>query len=152
VFSVTKRIANVQQPKLGYIPPEKLKVEKYLDSGKINEIDSAYKSIQGMVVDYLTRYMNGAQKHIAFQISLRGAEKVNELDKAQDLLSKINDLDADSICAACQLVAYDVAYRRGPSFFVPVEKVKPSRKMIQNIIISAAGPEHPEPISRSVMR
>lgn len=135
MFSVTRRIANVQQPKLGYIPPKTLKVRKYLDTHKVNKIDSAYKSIQGMAVDYLTRYMNGTPKHIAFQISLMGAEKVDELDKAKSLLNEINGLDADSIFAACQLVGYDVAYRRGPSWFAPVEKIKPSQKMIQNIII-----------------
>ena len=135
MFSVTRRIANVQQPKMGYIPPKTLKVRKYLDTHKVNKIDSAYKSIQGMAVDYLTRYMNGTPKHIAFQISLMGAEKVDELDKARSLLSEINGLDAESIFAACQLVGYDVAYRRGPSWFAPIEKIKPNQKMIQNIIV-----------------
>ena len=135
MFSVTRRIAFVQQPRLGYVPPKTLKAEEYLDSHKLNRIASAYKSTQGMAVDYLTRYMNGTPKHIAFQISLMGAKNVDELDKAKCLLNKINGLDADSICAACQLVGYDVAYRRGPNFFVPIEKTKPSQNLIQNIIV-----------------
>ena len=85
MFSVTGRISFVQQPRLGYVPPKTLKAEEHLDSHKLNRIASAYKSTQGMAVDYLTRYMNGTPKHIAFQISLMGAKNVDELDKAKCL-------------------------------------------------------------------
>ena len=135
MLSVTKRISNVQQPKSGYIPPKALTAEMYYDDMKINRINSAHKAIQGMAVDYLTRYVNGTPKHIAFKISLMGAKNVDELDNAKRLLSQINGLDSTSICAACQLVGYDVAYRRGPRFFSPVEKIIPNDKMIANIIV-----------------
>lgn len=135
LFSVTGRISFWQQPRLGYIPPRTLKAEEYFDSHQLNRIAPTCKSIQGMAVDYLTRYMRGTPKHIAFQISLMGAKNVDELDKATCLLNKINGLDGDSICAACQLVGYDVAYRRGPRYFTPIEKIKPSQNMVQNIII-----------------
>ena len=64
-----------------------------------------------------------------------GAKNVDELDNAKRLLNQINGLDSTSICAACQLVGYDVAYRRGPRFFSPVETIIPSNKMIANIIV-----------------
>ena len=135
MLSVTKRISNVQQPKSGYIPPKALTAEVYYDDMKINRINPAHKAIQGMAVDYLTRYVNGTPKHIAFKISLMGAKNVDELDNAKRLLNQINGLDSTSICAACQLVGYDVAYRRGPRFFSPVETIIPSNKMIANIIV-----------------
>ncbi len=135
MFSVTKRIAYVRQPEKGYIPLKTLNVKEYFDDLKINKIDSAFKSIQGMAVDYLTRYMSGTPKNIAFQISLKGAENVDELDKANMLLSKITGLDADSICAACQLVGYDVAYRYNPKYFNPKKIIIPNKKTIQNIVV-----------------
>lgn len=107
----------------------------YYDDMKINRINPAHKAIQGMAVDYLTRYINGTPKPIAFKISLMGAKNVDELDNAKRLLNQINGLDSTSICAACQLVGYDVAYRRGPRFFSPVEKIIPNDKMIANIIV-----------------
>lgn len=57
-----------------------------------------------------------------------GAKNVDELDNAKRLLNQINGLDSTSICAACQLVGYDVAYRRGPRFFRPLEQLYPAIK------------------------
>ncbi len=133
--SVTRRIKDIQQPRLGYIPVADLNTVEYFDWHRIKKIDSYYKPIQGMAVDYLTRFMNGTSKHIAFQISLMGAEKVDELDKAKRLLDTIKGLDEKSILAACQLVGYDVAFRRGPQYFTPVERIIPDKKVIQNIVV-----------------
>lgn len=133
--SVTRRIKDVRQPRLGYIPVATLNVVEYFDRHRIEKIDSYYKPIQGMAVDYLTRFMNGSPKHTAFQISLMGAEKVDELDKAKRLLDTIKGLDEKSIRAACQLVGYDVAFRRGPQYFTPVERIIPDKKVIQNIVV-----------------
>lgn len=134
IFSVTARIKNVRQPRLGYIPVADLNAVQYFDSYRINRIDSYYKSIQGMAVDYLTRFINGTPKQVAFQIPLMGAEKVDELDNAKDLLSRIKGLDEKSIFATCQLVGYDVAFRRGVKYFTPVEKIIPDKIVIQNIV------------------
>lgn len=135
LFSVTARIKNVRQPRLGYIPPGELKATEYFDKHKIKKIDSAYKTIQGMAVDYLTRFMNGTPKHTAFQISLMGAKQVDELDNAYKLLNNIKELNAVSIHNACQLVGYDVAYRRGKSYYTPVDRILPDKQMVQNIVI-----------------
>lgn len=135
LFSVTTRIKNVRQPRLGYIPVADLNAVEYFDWHRIKKIDSYYKPIQGMVVDYLTRFMNGTPKQIAFQISLMGAEKVDELDNAKELLTRIKGLDEKSILAACQLVGYDVAFRRGPQYFTPIEKIIPDKRVIQNIVV-----------------
>lgn len=133
--SVTRRIKDIRQPRSGYIPVADLNSVKYFDWHRIKKIDSYYKPIQGMAVDYLTRFMNGTPKQIAFQISLKGAEKVDELDNAKKLLGIIKGLDEKSILATCQLVGYDVAVRRDPSFFTSVEKIIPDKKVIHNIIV-----------------
>ena len=135
LFSVTRRIKNIRQPRSGYIPVADLNSVEYFDRHRIEKIDSYYKPIQGMAVDYLTRFMNGTPKHDAFQISLMGAEKVDELDNAKKLLGIIKGLDEKSILSTCQLVGYDVAFRRGPKYFTPVEKIIPDKKVIQNIIV-----------------
>ena len=135
VVSVTRRIKDIRQPRSGYIPVADLNSVEYFDWHRIKKIDSYYKPIQGMAVDYLTRFMNGTSKRSAFQISLKGAETVNELDNAEKLLDVIKGLDEKSILSTCQLVGYDVAVRRGPKYFTPVEKIIPDKKVIQNIIV-----------------
>ncbi|KRL84597.1 hypothetical protein FC32_GL000492 [Ligilactobacillus apodemi DSM 16634 = JCM 16172] len=47
---------------MGYIPVSALNVVKYSDNNEIKEVNPYYKSIQGMAVDYLTRYMTGTFK------------------------------------------------------------------------------------------
>ena len=135
LYSVTHRIKDIRQPRLGYIPVANLNPIKYFDWHRIEKIDSYYKPIQGMAVDYLTRFMNGTSKQRAFQISLIGAEIVGELDNASKLLDTIKGLDEKSILATCQLVGYDVAVRRGPKYFTSVEKITPNKKVIHNIIV-----------------
>ena len=88
-----------------------------------------------MAVDYLTRFMNGESKNAAFQISLQGAAKVDDLNHAYKLLNNINGLDTVSIYNACQLVGYDVALRKGTDYYTSVDKIIPTEGLIQNIII-----------------
>ena len=135
MFSVTARIKKVSQPRGGYIPPKGLRAIEYYDQYEIEKLDSAYKPIQGLAVDYLTRFVNGTPKQDAFRVSLMGAEKVDELDNANRLLDNVRGLDAASIRNACQLVGYDVAYRRGKSYFSPVDRIRPSKQMVENITI-----------------
>lgn len=135
MFSVTARIKKVSQPRGGYIPPKGLKAIEYYDQYEIEKLDSAYKPIQGLAVDYLTRFVNGTPKQDAFRVSLMGAEKVDELDNANRLLDNVRGLDAASIRNACQMVGYDVAYRRGKNYFSPVDRICPSKQMVENITI-----------------
>jgi hypothetical protein len=135
MISVTARINTVSQPVGGYVNPKLLKVKGFYDENQINEILPAYKAIQGMAVDYLTRFMTGCSKTEAFEISLLGAEIVNELDNAKRLLNSINGLDKQSVYSACQLVGYDVAFRRGAIKFRSVEKINPDESVIENISI-----------------
>lgn len=135
MFSVTNRIKIIRQPNGGYISPHELKETEYFDKQKINKVASLYKSIQGTAVDSLTRFMNGVPRHIAFKISLVGAELIDELENACHLLSGINGLDDDSIYKACQLVGYDVVYRRGEDYYISVDRIHPNKQLRQNIAI-----------------
>ncbi len=64
-----------------------------------------------------------------------GAEMVNELEQAEDLLEWIQWLDENSIYTTCKLVGYDVAYKRGPQYFTSIDNIQPNRKVIKNIEI-----------------
>ena len=135
MFSVTSRITYIQQPKGGYINPKILNLIELHDAEKLFPTPSAYKSIQGMAVDYLTRFLLGAPIEDAFKISLLGAKVVDEEEHAFDLLHSIVGVDEGSIRCACQMVGYDVAYRRGASKYVPVAKINPDSKVIHNIAV-----------------
>lgn len=135
MFSVTRRIASIQQPQGGYIKPKTLKETRFNDTERLYPTPSAYKSIQGMVVDYLTRFLSGASIEDAFRISLLGAKIVAEEDNAHNLLQSITGLDDTSIRCACQMAGYDIAYRRGASKFVPVDKIAPDKNVVHNIMV-----------------
>ncbi|WP_022772131.1 hypothetical protein [Butyrivibrio sp. AE2015] len=142
MLSVTQRLESVSQPFGGYVP-KKLFVEKQYDDGiYVPEIGAEFAPTQGMVVDYLTRYMITDDKLASFDISIRGAKKVdyslggdNEYKNALKLLKGINGLDYDSIYNACKIVGYDSALRRGVETFKSVDFIKPTDLLISNIRI-----------------
>lgn len=135
--SVTKRIDLITQPSGGYVNPKSFKTMELIGFERIKDIPTIYKSIQGLVVDYLTRFMSGSPKEEAFKISLLGATEISESYNANKLLGNINGLDAYSISNACKLVCYDTVYRRGPSEFSRCFGInnEPSEELISNITI-----------------
>lgn len=140
MLSVTQRISTVEQPKDGYVPIKLFQKTKFYDDMEIFEVESAFSSIMGIATDYLTRYMSGTKKDIAFQISLMGAKHVDEInesvkesEKAKRLLSEIRGIDQKSIYNACQLVGYDVAIRKGAQWFEDVDLIQPTENVIHNI-------------------
>lgn len=135
MFSVTSRIKMVSQPYGGYLPAKKLKETKLKDGREIKDIPRIYSAVQGLAVDYLSRFMSGVPKETAFAVSLMGASAVGELPKATALLDSVNGLDKRSVLSACRLVGYDVAKRRGKMFFRPVDTIVPDDAVIENIIV-----------------
>lgn len=134
MMSVTQRIRTVSQPRNGYLKIEQFKVEKYFDDIELDEIPTNYKSSQGLVVDYMVRYLSGFPKSEAFKISLLGAQNVSESERAEELLKNINGLNEESIYFAYQVVEFDVAYRRGPSYYVHNRTTTPNQEVIRNTI------------------
>lgn len=135
MFSVTKRIDFITQPHGGYVDPKKFKTIELIPFERTKNIPSAYKPIQGLAVDYLTRFMSGFSKEEAFKISLLGADAVFENDEAKKLLENIKGLDRQSITSACKLVCYDTAYRVGPSAYTPSFREEVEEDLILNISI-----------------
>lgn len=135
MYSVTKRVRTVQQPAGGYIPPEMFQEVQFEDNIVIHDVPAAMKAIQGLVVDYMTRYISGCPIEKAFRISLKGAEVVDQSAVAQQLLNNISGLDQESIINACKLAGYDVAYRFRRDAYLPTDTELIDEKMISNIQI-----------------
>lgn len=136
MLSVTQRIRTISQPRGGYLPVKTLEKRYYRDGNTIDTTSTsyqAYSSIQGMAVDYLTRFMCGFPAEKVFLTSLAGANKVNEIDKARELITRIKGIDIDSIVAACKLSGYDVAFRRGKEFYTSIDNISPDQTIVNNI-------------------
>lgn len=115
--SVTQRIKEVQQPRGGYVKVSCFDVVCLNDDNELYDDENVHSSITGMVVDYMTRYMMGADIDEAFKISIMGATlseklgKKNAIKEIQSYLNKINGLDNQSIINACKAATFDVWYR-----------------------------------------
>ena len=135
--SVTGRIKEIKQPRGGYLKPSLFDVNKIDDKKSLNEVENIHASIIGMAVDYLTRFIMGADKKEAFKISCLGAKNANDEKKADSLLSKIIGLDEESIISACKLVTYDVWFRNPLMAFTAkgADEINPDLDTIENIKI-----------------
>ena len=76
MVSVTQRIKEINQPRGGYLPIKLFSAERFEDHRVLNPVESVSPSLVGICVDYLTRFMKGAEASDAFRISLLGAQMV----------------------------------------------------------------------------
>lgn len=133
--SVTQRIAQVKQPRGGYVNPTKMLAN--ISLGVQPPFDSKAENVSpglvGIAVDYLTRVMTGTQVKQAFKISFFGAGLMDQRDNAEALASRIKGLDDDSIVVACKLVGYDSAFRAGAMAFRPIEDINPNEETVENV-------------------
>lgn len=143
MYSVTKRIGMVKQPRGGYINKKEFSLVQLNDGIALNESENIHASLVGLVVDYMTRFMMGTAKEEAFSISLKGARNLDIITKderqsatknAEKLLSNIKDMNKESITNACKMVGYDVCFRAGIMGYKPVEEINPDTDTIENII------------------
>ena len=144
MYSVTKRIGMIKQPRGGYINKKNLTVIQFDDGITLNEGENIHASLVGLAVDYMTRFMMGAEREEAFSISLKGAmtldlftgdKKQSSMKNAVKLLANIEGLDKKSITNACKLAGYDVCFRAGIMGYRPVEEINPEADTIENIMI-----------------
>lgn len=105
-YSVTQRIAAITQPRGGYINPKVLESVQFEDGRKLSN-ESVTPTTMGLIVDYMSRFDQGASAEDAFHIGLRGAERVGRLDEVKGYVSKICGLDDESIQNACKITYYD---------------------------------------------
>lgn len=73
MYSVTKRISMIKQPRGGYINKKDFVVIQFEDGIKLNENENINAGLVGLAVDYMTRFMMGTKREVAFSISLIGA-------------------------------------------------------------------------------
>lgn len=133
--TVTQRANEVRQPRGGYLPIKAFSKIERKDNRELYPQENISASLIGMCVDYLTRYMTGSSKKAAFDISLKGARRINKIHIARALLSNISGIDDLSIISACKLVGFDVCYRSSTKYYKPVEEITPDQKTIDNIRI-----------------
>ena len=133
MYSVTKRISMIKQPRGGYINKKELVITQLDDGITLNESENIHASLVGLAVDYMTRFMMGVQKEEAFSISLKGAlamdlftgnKKQSSMKNATSLLADIKGLDKKSITNA----------RAGIIGYKPVEEINPDKDTIENIV------------------
>lgn len=118
MVSVTQRIKQVKQPWGGYIRPKTaFHVQQFDDETALNDEENIHPILVGLLVDYLTRFMNESSPEEAFKISIQGAINIGEYGLARAFLKRIKGLDDETIRCAHKLVEYDVYYRVGMSSF-----------------------------------
>jgi len=137
MVSVTQRIKQIKQPRGGYIPPKNFQKIEMVSSEELEKEENIHASLIGLVVDYLSRFVNGLSINEAFEISFRGASLLSpdELKNAEILAKSISGLDEKSIISACKLVGYDVVFRAGRLGYKPVGYINPDTSTINNIRI-----------------
>lgn len=139
--TVTQRIKEVKQPRGGYIKPSQMKSVQLNDNKQLNEDENIHPALIGLVVDYLTRYMESKDKVNSFRISLIGAIAAKSFGMAeaeyaaQFLLDNIKGLDNISIAAACKICTFDVWYRNPAAAFQAknYKDIEPDMPTIENI-------------------
>ena len=137
--SVTARINKIKQPRGGYIKPSTMK-EIILDDGVVlNEKENLHGRVVGLVVDYMTRFMNTGDAEEAFSIPLLGAAIAEDsgvkgkVDEAIGYFWGIKGVDDDSIINACKLVSFD-AWRRNPVYMILMNEIGGNKESIENYI------------------
>lgn len=135
MVSVTQRIKQIKQPRGGYLPVKNFEVTELNDGQVLTAKESISAGLVGIVVDYLSRLMDGTIPIEAFKISLWGARNLGMEDKAFVLLDRVTGLDDVSIVSACQLAGFDAAFRAGIRAYRPVEEISPDAATIANIRI-----------------
>ena len=120
-MAVTTRIRMVGQPPGGLLPLSLFDHVPLADRIGLHprSMETVAPDLAGLYVDYMTRLAMGASKRVAFRIPLLGARLVNRTGEAEALLARIVDFTAPSARAACLLLDFDAASRRGPQYWRP---------------------------------
>lgn len=126
--SVTQRIAEIKQPRLGYLPVHNLEIQQLEDNKLIlNSDENIPPVVVGLAVDYLTRFMHTRNISKSFTIPLLSLDilrksdqpnKENLVKEGIKYLNSIKGLDNESIIYACKLASIDYIFRTG--YFPPV--------------------------------
>lgn len=142
MLSVTKRIRNISQPNNGYVPKNLFTVKEYDDYYEVQNIKPALAAIQGLAVDYLTRFILSGDKNKAFDISIKGAKRLDEIyakdieyKKILKLLNEVTGLDRKSIINTCKIVSYDSACRADIKSYQSSDNIEFDEILFSNVSI-----------------
>lgn len=133
MYSVSSRAEKYKQPRGGFISIREFSETNFSDCKTLNQNENIHAGLIGMAVDYLFRYSTGGSLEECFEVSLMGADLVQDSKKAEKLLTSITGLDDESILSACKLVGYDVCFRVGVQRYKPIEYINPDIDTIHNI-------------------
>ena len=115
---VASCVRMVSQPAGGLLPPSLFERVRLDDRSGLHAAsrETVPPDIAGLFVDYMTRVVTGADVRIAFRVPLLGARLVGESERAESLLARVDGFSMRSVTAACLLLDYDSAGRRGPAY------------------------------------
>lgn len=113
---VTTRIRLVSQPPEGLLPLSLFDRVGLADRKSLypRSMETVPPDLAGLYVDYMTRVAMGTPVRVAFHVPLLGARLVGQGEYAESLLSRVTDFSPASARAACLLLDFDAASRRGP--------------------------------------
>lgn len=131
-MSVTRKARSVKQPRGGYIHPQRLKMST-LSDGKELGPENIDPSIVGLAVDYLTRYIMGAELSEAFVISVMGGMKAGKAMEVAEFMAGIKGLDDESIENACRTCMFDSYYRAGKPPSMEPNQIHVDKQTCENI-------------------
>lgn len=144
--TVTQRVNQIKRPGIDYIKPSEFTRWHLKNTESLSPIESenVHPSVVGLAVDYLTRFILSNDLREAFSISLKGAMAYSLLEETEEplliyeeLLNKVNGLDATSIESACKIATFDVWHRcpfKAP-YVKGYEETNPNTVTIDNIRI-----------------
>ena len=118
---VTTRIRLVSQPPEGLLPLSLFDRVGLADRMGLHprSMETVPPDLAGLYVDYMTRVAMGTPVRVAFHVPLLGARLVGQGEYAESLLSRVTDFSPASARAACLLLDFDAASRRGPQYWRP---------------------------------
>lgn len=146
--SVTQRIAQIKQPRGGYLPLKNFqKIQLPTLEELLTEEENISPSLVGLCVDILTRieYSDYSVEELVeiFNISISGAILVDGVENGSNykkvcklikLIAEEKSLTNKTILSVCYICSYDVAYRSRPSSYKELSE-KPSNVTLENIRI-----------------
>lgn len=138
--SVTVILANIKQPRGGYLPLSNFDMESHCDDLRVVGDYSIAPSLIGLAVDYGTRIALGNDPEETFEVATVGAAMVGASDVAESLIADIDaaalksgEIDEKSVVSLCRLSGFDSAFRAGASAYRPVSEINPDRQTIADI-------------------
>lgn len=138
--SVTGILANIKQPRGGYLPLSNFDIESHCDDLRVVGDCNIAPSLVGLAVDYGTRIALGNDPEETFEVATVGAAMVGASDVAESLIADIDaaalksgEIDEKSVVSLCKLSGFDSAFRAGASAYRPVSEINPDRQTIADI-------------------